>query len=167
MEPLLWLHVMGLPLILRARAVLHLVPRNRWGKKQTMQSLLIHGTSTKSLYVSAYGRRNREKRKNVEDIMGIMWLAHLNGKSKKRQENGHLEIQEEKNNLFGYARHVLQRWLQHFAKQHKETQPKILVVKYKATPHTNAFQEDLYLLSETKRVLWLGNSPDVKMIQPV
>jgi transposase len=61
----------------------------------------------------------------------------------------------------------LQDRLLPFAQDHKKKWPKTIVVEDGATPHSHAFQENLYSYSEIQAVLWPGNSPELNMIEPV
>ncbi len=68
---------------------------------------------------------------------------------------------------FRYARHILQKRLLPFAREHKKNWPDTVLVEDGATPHTHGFHNDLYSFSEIVKVLWPGNSPDLNMIEPV
>ncbi len=69
--------------------------------------------------------------------------------------------------MFCYARRSLQNWLLPFAQEHKKKWLETLVVEDGATPYSHGFQQNLYSYSEIHKILWLGNSPDINMIEPV
>ena len=65
-----------------------------------------------------------------------------------------------------YGRVILLKKLIPFAKECAKERPNTIVQEDNAPSHAHQAQAEIYKIFDVQRVLWLGNSPDLNMIEP-
>ena len=106
----------------------------------------------------------------LETAMNRLGLRNRPGRKPKwkfTKKNGFL-VREGKGGIdwYRYREKILLPLLFPFARRCMEQRPQTVVMEDGAPAHRHAAQDALYHLHEISRLLWMGNSPDLNMIEP-